>query len=208
MLYLSHVSQNVTIAYASVASFNWVDVLIGCIILRSAFVGLRSDLIAESFKLTVVVLTTVFTLHYYTQLGSWFSEYVLVFQGHGDLVGFGIICSFILFFFYLMKEGWLILLKVKTSEFVDKWVGFAIALMGTYLICGLIIFALLLSNMTLFKGNARNSLFGFYLRNVAISVYETGYRYSISKVMRKEPFNRSVYAVWKKEVQKDKQSEL
>ncbi len=200
MLYLSHVSQNLPIVYISAARLNWVDLVIGCIIVRGAFVGLKSDVVTEIFKLTVVLLATVFTLHYYVRLGGWFSEHILLLRKTGNLVAFGVISAFILCLFYLMKEGWFIILKVKTNEFVDKWIGFVFALIGNYLICSLILFALLLSNVIFLKGNARNSLFGFYLKDVSISVYEAGYRYCISKVMKKEPFNQSVYKVWKKKI--------
>lgn len=124
-------------------NFNWVDILLILLLLRSAWIGTRIGLTAELFKLTGTVISIVIGLHYYNQIANTLINYINIPVWFLHFIIFAII---ILLIRAVFKYGVVLFLRVLNIQFILQLERIGGALVGLgrgFLIGGLLLIALL-----------------------------------------------------------------
>jgi len=176
-------------------NFNWVDILIGCIIVRTVYVGRKSGLVPEIFKLIGVFCATFITLHYFVDFGNYLGNRLFFSDGVKEIVAFGLLAFSISLIFTLIREGWLIILKIEPPSFVDKWSGVVLSLIRAYLICGLVWLGLLVAGGKGIVRTTRTSLSSSFFKNTSSNIYKSCYSGFISNLFPHEPINKDVFNI-------------
>ena len=124
-------------------NFNWVDVLIILLLLRSAYTGARVGLTAELFKLLGTILSIILGFHYYNEIASALISYINI---PIWLSQFIILVVIVLSVRAIFKYGVVLVLRVLNIQFIlqlEKIGGVLIGLGRGFLIWGLVLIALL-----------------------------------------------------------------
>ena len=132
--------------YALSLNVNLLDVVMLCVIVRGYYVGSKTGLIAETFRLGSVLCSTFIVVHYYPTLAQFLRDRLFISENVGEFVAFvlWIVIVFVIFFF--IREGWLLLFKVERKSVFNKWTGGILSLVTSYFVCGLIFLAFVLLN--------------------------------------------------------------
>src|SRR6185436_10822991 len=96
---------------------NWVDVLIGCVIARGIYIGLKSSFFNELFKFLSLIPTTIVTVHYYNRFGIFLKDKVLFLDKYEDLFSFVFLVLVMIAVFTLTRDGWWLLFKRQPNAF-------------------------------------------------------------------------------------------
>jgi uncharacterized membrane protein required for colicin V production len=105
-------------------------------------------------------------------------------------------------FIFLVVIGYLIFMlcrtiarqffKLEEISILSKWLGLALGLVRGYLVCGILIFAMVISSVEYFKNSSAHSYFGDNLFKVQPGVYTWLWNNIGSKLMIGERFNPTV----------------
>lgn len=172
---------------------SWVDIIMPLVILRCALTGKKSGLIVESFKLAGIWFATFITLHYYKGLSDWLHQNLSLHESIKDAYAFGLLAICVHLLFSLIREGWLIILKIEMPPVVDQWGGLTLSLIRGYLICGLILLALTEVKDKNIQTSAKHSLSVFVFKDTSTGVYRNFYFGVIHQFFPKEPLNENVF---------------
>ena len=176
-------------------SINWVDILVACIIARGIYIGQKSSLFNEFFKFLSLLSTTVITLHYYIWFGSFLKDKVVFLNGHEDIFAFVFISAVIIALFTLTREGWSLIFRKEAHPMLDKWGGLIFSLGKTYLFCGLVWLALVISGNDYLRQSAGQSLSTFFLDFVSLGIYQMCYSGVLIKIAPHEPINEKLLEI-------------
>ena len=123
-------------------NFNWVDVLVILLLLRSTYIGARIGLTAELFKLIGTVISIALGLHYYNEIAEVLVGYIAI---PIWILQFIILVVIILSIRGIFKYGIVLILRVLNIQFVsqlEKIGGTLIGLGRGILIWGLVLIIL------------------------------------------------------------------
>lgn len=154
---------------------NLVDVLMLCVIVRGYYVGAKSGLISEFFRLTAVICSTFIVVHFYPPLAQFLRDKLFISEKVCEFVAF-VICAavaFLLFFF--IREGWLMLFQVERKSVFNRWTGGILSLATSYFVCGLIFLALVLFNNDFVRQQVESSLSRAVWSKTSGKVYKACY---------------------------------
>ena len=171
---------------------NWVDVLIGCVIARGIYIGLKSSFFNELFKFLSLLATTVITVHYYNRFALFLKDKVIFLKDYEEVFAFAFIALVMMAIFTLTRDGWWQVFKREPNPHIDKWGGLFFSLCKTYLVCGLIWLGLLGSNQDVLRQGAGQSLSTFFFDNVSFGLYKNFYDGVIIKIAPGEPINEEL----------------
>ena len=172
---------------------SWVDIVMPLVILRCALTGKKSGLVVESFKLIGILFATFVTLHYYKALGDLLHQNLSLNDSIKDAYAFGLLAVSAHLLFSLIREGWLIILKIEMPPIIDQWGGLIFSLIRGYLICGLILLALVLVKDNSIQADAKHSLSALVFKDTSSRIYQNFYSGFIDKFFPKEPINEEVF---------------
>lgn len=127
-------------------SFNLVDFLMLGVIIRGCYVGARSGLLPEIFRLFSVICSTFIIVHYYPALSQFLREKLFFSERVYEFAAFIIWMGVTFLVFFLIREGWLLFFKTDSQSSFNKWAGCLLSLATSYFVCGLILLALVLLN--------------------------------------------------------------
>lgn len=161
--------------YALNLNVNLVDVLMLCIIIRGCYVGAKSGLPAEVFRLLSVVCVTFIVVHYYSPLAQFLHEKLFISEKTSEFAAFVIwmLAAFLVFF--LIREGWLVLVKSEPKAAVHHWAAAAGSLVTSYFVCGLVFLALALSNNGDVQQQLQRSISRLVWSRTAGNLYNVSY---------------------------------
>ncbi len=177
-----------------ISGFNWVDILIGVILVRAVFVGAKRGIVIETFKLVGIIFAVFITLHYYSGMSKSLQDKMHLPQGAADLFSFSVLWGLINLIFKLIRDGFLMLFKMEaTHSILDKWGGMFVAVLRGLLICSLTVLCMRASAIEYLTKNLEKSLTASKLVSLSPRVYESCYNNFVSKFFPTEEFNKAVF---------------
>ena len=168
---------------------NTIDILAIGIIVRGIITGRSTLFISELVKILGVVLAICISIHYYDRLGRFLSEYMFVPESIADFLAYSGISFVIIFLFFLIKDGWSLIIHIQESPKFNYWGGLAVSMMKSYLLCGVMLIAFLLVSTPFFKSSAEKSLSLRLFRKLPAAIYKVFYGGIVVKLLPKEPSN-------------------
>jgi uncharacterized membrane protein required for colicin V production len=180
-------------------SFNWLDLLMVIVMIGAVLRGTVQGFVGELFKLLGLICATIFALHFYVRAAEAFRRSFLLSVKFGEVLSFVLISVLVILIFKLIREGWLLILKVDTKSSFSQWLGGFVAIFNALLICGLLFFFI-----SLFKNDALNifaekSVKGVYLRDLSPRIYKASYHGALYKFFPDEVINEKALRILKKE---------
>jgi uncharacterized membrane protein required for colicin V production len=180
-------------------SFNWLDLLMVIVMIGAVLRGTVQGFVGELFKLLGLICATIFALHFYVRAAEAFRRSFLLSVKFGEVLSFVLISVLVILIFKLIREGWLLILKVDTKSSFSQWLGGFVAIFNALLICGLLFFFI-----SLFKNDALNifaekSVTGVYLRDLSPRIYKASYHGALYKFFPDEVINEKALRILKKE---------
>lgn len=170
-------------------SFNWLDVLMIIVIIGTVFRAVTQGFVAEVFKILGTLSATILALHFYRRLAVALHSGVMMPQKFGEILAFAGIWMATVVVFWLIREGWMLILKMEAKSGFSQGGGAILGIIRSFLICGLLFFfAYLPENQTL-DTFADKSVSGAYLRDISAKVYKASFDRVIVKFLPDEPFN-------------------
>ena len=173
---------------------NWVDFLVLFIIARSIYMGRTSGIISQLFNLTGSILSTFITLHYYTQFGSFLKDNFSFLSKVAYIIAFATVASLSLLIFLLIREGWLLILRVTEHNKLDRGIGIVLAAVQGYIVAGLVVFGILVTNNLYAIEDVRSSMSDvvLHIRHVSVDIYKSCFSLFVEKYFPDEKINKTV----------------
>jgi len=155
-----------------IKNFNWIDVLVVLLLLKSAYAGARTGLTAELFKLIGTVISIVLGLHYYNNIGGALIDYINMPVWFAQFI---ILVVVVLLVRVIFKYGVVLLLKVLNIQFIlglERIGGALIGFGRGFLFGGLILIASLFLPVRYFYSSIyEGSFLASYLIRTTKAVY-------------------------------------
>jgi len=188
---------------------NWVDILVLIVFFRLSFISLKQGLGVEFFKLLGTLFALYLSLHYYSYFATFLNGYtgsiipeipVLELMAFVTLFAFGY-----LFFWSIRIVTFRFMTAEVNSEF-GKWGGFVCAVLRSFLLSSLILFAFVIPGKAYFKNSVRYSFSGYYFLKVAPATYTFIWESIASKFNSGEKYNSAVKDVYPAEAKQKKKN--
>ena len=170
---------------------NLLDCLEVLVFLLIFYQAQRSSFFNEFFKLISVYFAVVIATHYYAQAGSFLSNVFEFVKPLENFIAFGALAAGFSLLVPVVKDGWVALMNIEPRPPVQSWLYGILAALRGYLICGMIFFALAISNNEYFINLAKTSWSKFFLKDVCLDVYGAAYQGAIKHIFPSEPLNTS-----------------
>ena len=172
---------------------NWIDLLMGLILIRAIYIGIKRGIIIEIFKLIGVLFSIFIALHYFSAVSKFIQDKVHVPPGPADLFSYSILWGIVMSVFKFIRDGFTMLFKVEAHSVFDRWGGLLISIVRGLLLCSLTALFLRMSGVEYFVKNLEKSLTAVKLVSVSPKVYEASYDKFVSKFFPSEEVNKSVF---------------
>ncbi|MFH1692321.1 MAG: CvpA family protein [Candidatus Omnitrophota bacterium] len=180
-----------------VVGINWVDFLIIGIILRMCYIGLRTGIGIEFFKLLGLWLATMITFQLYsTPLADMLHEKLPALPiDAADVFVFVSLLTITILVVRMIRESFFLLVKLDEQNTASKWGGLVMGFIRGVWIASLALMIMTISTMQYLETSAKSSLFGHRFINIAPQIYEVSHRIIISKLFPKTDINDQVFQV-------------
>lgn len=162
---------------------------------RGFYIGLRTGFVAELFRTLGIVCATFVILHYYLPVAAFLTKRLFIPQKVQESVSFVILTIAALLFSFLIREGWLIIFKVEAKSALNKWAGALCSLLTSYLMCGVLLLALIFWNNGYMNQHIHRSLSQPFFVKAPVRVYEAVYMAIIRPFFPGEPMNTKIFRV-------------
>lgn len=192
MLYFSKFWYPVNL-YATVSGLNVVDIFVAIILATVIYMGRRAGLIAETIKLAGTFCTIFVSLHYYKRFADVLRVQFFGKEASTEFFAFSLLAIGTFLVFVLISRGWVLILKIKPYEWIDKWGSLGLSLIRGYWLCGLVFFVLLLAEHDYATPRARQAVSGLMFRTAATDLYKTSYAQFVENVFPGERINEEVF---------------
>ena len=183
---------------------NIVDFFMAIVIVTIICSGARKGIIAEVFKLLGIFCTIFVTLHYYERFADVLRIQFFEKEASTEFFAFSVLGILTFVTFVLISKGWILILKIKFHEKIDRYGGAVLSLARSYFACGLIFFVLLLANHEYVLLRARKSVSRDILRYVAVDFYRAAYSALIEEFFPNEKLNEEAFKLVVKKKDKKK----
>lgn len=162
---------------------NWVDVLTVILLLRTCYIGARTGLSEEVFKMVGVLLALYISMSFYSPLGSRINEGFSLPQELVDGVSFLILILLSMLSLKLVAMGVTKVVKLAFADKINQWGGFISGLLRGAILMSLL-FALfgILQVDYLVKSVDERSLTGPYIKKIAPYAYQVVVRTSPEEI--------------------------
>ena len=153
---------------------NWVDILVVILLFRTSYIGARTGLSEEIFRIIGVLIGVFLSLKYYSALGSRINASISLPQELIDGLTFLILILLSMLTMKLVSLGLTKIVKLAFAEKIDKWGGFLFGLFrGAVLLSLLFVLFGIFQFDYLVKSVEERSLTGPYIGKIAPNVYQT-----------------------------------
>jgi uncharacterized membrane protein required for colicin V production len=176
---------------------NWADFLIIGIIARMCFIGTKTGIGIELFKLLNLWLVTVISFHVYTTLLSdWLNSRLPALPlDAGDVFVFVALATVITIVLRIIRESFFLLVKIEAEGTFNKLSGLIIGAVRGLWISSICLFVMTISTVGYLEVSAKSSLFGHKLINLAPQIYKGSFEGLFSKFMPGAAVNEEVSKV-------------
>lgn len=152
---------------------NWVDVLIVILLIRTSYIGAKTGLSTEIFKIVGVLLGLYFGIKYYSVVGSWMSSKISLPQEVSEGAAFLILVLVSMLSLKLVTWGLEKIVKLTFADKLNKWGGFIIGLLrGGIVLSLLFMFFGIIQVDYLVKSVEERSLTGPLVQKIAPVTYQ------------------------------------
>ena len=171
------------------SSINFIDILMGLILIRCMYMGSTAGLVVEFFKLVGMLFATFITLHYFIAMGEFLNRVIFIPLDLTEMISFLLLWMLVVLVFKVVRDGWMLLIKTEAQEAFNKIGGAVAGIFRGALVCGLTTLVFFLSGNHYLIKSVNTSFSGFYLTHFSTSVYESSFDGLISKFFPKEKKN-------------------
>ncbi|MBU3958369.1 MAG: CvpA family protein [Candidatus Omnitrophica bacterium] len=181
-----------------IRQFNWLDIVVLILILRIGYIALKNGLPVELFKFFGTIFSVYLSMHYYVLWAVYLQERIPlknISLGFLRLFSFVALSALGYFIFLLLRKVFYRLITVEPVEKLNKWGGFILSMLRGILLLSLILFILVISNISYLNKSARNSYLGRRIFKVAPFVYSGLWNNLVSKFRTAEEFNKAILEV-------------
>lgn len=151
---------------------NWVDIFVVILLIRTSYIGARTGLSVELFKLIGILVGLYLAMRFYSNLGGWITSKIALPTELADGLSFLIL---IFASIISLKYVGVILSKVVKLTFAerfDKWGGFISGLLRGAVLLSLIFMFLGILQIDYFtKSIEERSLTGPYIKRITPQAY-------------------------------------
>lgn len=152
---------------------NWVDVLTVILLFRTSYIGGRTGLSVEIYRIIGVLAGLYISMKFYSPLGTWINAGLSLPQELIDGISFLILILLSMLSVKLVGLGLTKVVKLAFSDKIDKWGGFLSGLLrGAVLLSLLFAFFGIIRVDYLVKSVEERSLTGPYLQKLAPYAYQ------------------------------------
>lgn len=201
MLYSSTFWHPVNL-YATVSGLNGVDVFVAIVLATVIYVGRRGGLIAETVRLAGTFCTIFVSFHYYKKFADVLRVQFFGKEASTEFFAFSLLAVGTFLVFVLVSRGWVLILRIKPYEWIDKWGSLVLSLIRGYWLCGLVFVVLLLADHDYATPRARQAVSGLMFRAAATDLYKASYSRFIENIFPGEKINEEVFKLVAEEQEK------
>lgn len=179
--------------------FNWLDIFVLIILLRTTYVAIKSGVFIEFFKLLGTLLGCFVALHYFTQLSDFTVQSVPLFK-EVNVVVFDFFSFFLLLLtgymlFVIIREAFFKFVKTETASAINRWGSTFLGIVRGFIVSSLIIFLLSIPVFAYFNNSVKSSFSGRHLIKVSTGIYGYLWKNLASKFMPSAESNKSVLEI-------------
>jgi uncharacterized membrane protein required for colicin V production len=174
---------------------NWLDILVLILILRILYVSAKSGFPAEFFKFIGTLTAIYLPLHYYLIFSASLRQRFFGTKPGPEFLNFAVFLALAIagwLGFALLRNIFCRLIKIEAVSSLNRWGGFILGAVRAVLLCGLIVFTLVVSGNAYLKNSAKVSYCGKRLSGVPVSAYSWLWNSIMTKFCAGEKFNKDV----------------
>lgn len=171
------------------SSFNFIDIIVGLVIIRCVYAGATAGLVVEFFKLVGMFFAAFITLHYFSAVAQLLERLIGLPLNMVELVAFVGIWILVVFIFKVIRDGWMVVIKTEAQEAFNRWGGAITGIFRGLLVASMTILVLFLAGNQYVIRSVNASFSGFYLTDFAPAVYQSCYDDFVGKLFPKEKKN-------------------
>ncbi len=162
---------------------NWVDFIIIGAIARMCFIGTKTGIGIELFKLFSLWLSTVIAFQLYTTpLSDYLNTKIPALPlDAGDVFVFVASIAVITVLVRVIRESFFLLVKIETQDTLNQWGGFILGAFRGLWVASIALYIMTISTVEYLEVSAKSSLFGHKVINLAPSIYKGSHDILISK---------------------------
>ena len=181
--------------------FNWLDIFVVILLFRICYIAMKNGLAIEIFKLLGTIFAVYIACHYYAAISDWIRQQIK------DLVPARMPLDFLDYFcftilvtaryliFALLRSVFYSYIKFEAVPKLNKYGALLFSLARSVLFIGLIIFIMVITNISYLKSSVRDSYMGPRIFQIVPDVYRWTWEKVMSRFMTKETFNMTVEEV-------------
>jgi len=174
---------------------NWVDLVMVVLLALGINSGRKSDFFTEMLIFLGVLFTSCFSLHFYVRFGKLLNDQLVLPPNSQELLAFIIISGVLVTLTLLAKGGWLVIIKFNINRQVDNWGALTFAVLKSYFLCGLVLFAFLISGNPSIEQSGRESFSFKVIAKAPHWIYSICYTGFIGNLFPEEPLNQKAFRV-------------
>lgn len=180
----------------TLSKFNWIDLVVLVLFLRMCFVGSKTGLIVELFKISGLILAVYISLHYFSQAGSFLNDLVPPLGAEvSDLICFIILAVLSYVTVAIIREAFMRMVKTEATHVVDRWGGLVLGFCRSFMFISMIFIIFYLSHIIYFVESVKKSYLGSSLVYADVRVYEGIFKGIVTKFAPEAQINKSLYDV-------------
>jgi uncharacterized membrane protein required for colicin V production len=179
--------------YATISGLNAVDVFVAIILATVIYIGRRGGLVAETINLAGNFCTIFVSFHYYTRFADVLRVQFFGKDASTEFLAFNLLAVGTFLVFVLVSRGWILILRIKPYQWIDKWGSLVLSLIRGYWLCGLLFVVLLLAEHDYATPRARQAISGLMFRSAATDLYKASYSRCIESIFLGEKINEEIF---------------
>ena len=176
----------------TIQQVNWVDLVMGVLLARALFVGLKRGFIDEALHLIGVVITIYIVFHYYPLISGFLENRIGFQQATANAIAYLTLWGIVTLISKLVREGLHLLLRVEAHSFINRIGGLLLATARGVLVCSLVSWFLVLGGNEYVKKNTHDSLGAPLTLQFASKTYKGIFNGLIVKYFPREKLNTDV----------------
>lgn len=172
---------------------NWTDLILVGLMARAMYIGAVQGVVVEFFKILGLLFAIFISAHYFSRLAGVLVTVLKILSRDGaELFFITALCLLITGIFSLVRSGWMVILKTDNQSLLSRFGGWLIGTLRGVLLCGLVIFMVMVSGRMALIKNVRHALAARYVSDLVCGIYEVGYEEAVRKVFPNEEKNKEM----------------
>lgn len=180
----------------TITKFNWMDIVVICIVLVSVYRGYHKSLIVEMFKFAGIIFSICISLHYFSGLSELIVKYFPVIGVYlADIVSFVGLAVLSYLCIAVIREVFCRFIKVEAANALDRWGGLALGFFRGLFVTSMFLILLNFFSIAYLKDSINKSYLGSQLVYLDVKVYEFINNNIILKFYPEGSSNKDIYEV-------------